>query len=133
MKVLNGENNEPQMNAPSRACLRHALRTAGRIHVCPRAYVSMLHGEHDADECRFTIQSPQRTQSTAILAGYIEVQQERYRTRIARIRRISTDTAMDTADPCVSVSSVLSVFYRNISAPTRAHPRLISIKAIGGT
>ncbi len=38
--------NEPQMNAPSRA-------SGGRIHVCPRAYVSMHNGGHDADERRF--------------------------------------------------------------------------------
>ncbi|MCZ7392836.1 MAG: U32 family peptidase [Candidatus Methanoperedens sp.] len=40
------ENNEPQMNAPSRA-------SGGRIHVCPQAYVSMHNGGHDADERRF--------------------------------------------------------------------------------
>ncbi len=74
-----GYKNKPQMNAQSCACLRHALRTGGRIHVCPAGHtclcigftpaVMRIHvwlspyvsayrsgrdaGEHNADERRF--------------------------------------------------------------------------------
>ncbi len=46
---------EPQMNAPSRACLRHALRTGGRTHAL-RSNAWILHcGGHDGDERRFVV------------------------------------------------------------------------------
>ncbi len=43
---MNFKKMKPQINAPSRA-------SGGRIHVCQRAYVSMHHGGHNADERRF--------------------------------------------------------------------------------
>ncbi len=91
-----GKNNEPQINADENSQIKSPQRT----------------------------QRTQRAQSVTVLAGYVEVLQQRYRTRMTRIRRIFTDMI----NPCVSASSVQSVFYRyypasfvekNLSAPRK--------------
>ncbi len=95
--VSAGENIKPQIKAPRVTPLEGASTYAPA-----GAYVSMHRGGHDADERRL------------IFAFYYEkVFPQRYRTRMTRIRRIFTDNF----NPCVSVSSAQSVFYR-ISHPS---------------
>ncbi len=78
------------------------------------------------------INSPQRAQSSQrffmhLLSEFGNMLQQRLRTRMTRIRRIFTDNV----DPCVSVSSVQSVFYyipyciASVSAFICVHLRLI--------
>jgi hypothetical protein len=128
--------------------------SGGRVHVCPaRAYV--LFGSREPlgfglenpqgfgiDERRFIesgiqrifvddidsnlINSPQRTQSSQrffmhLLSEFGNMLQQRLRTRMTRIRRIFTDNV----DPCVSVSSVQSVFYYITSFTARASGLII--------
>ncbi len=80
----------------------------------------------NADERRFVNEpqrfanEPQRTQRAQRFFKRIAPQKTQ-RTRMIRIGRIFTDVL----NPCASVSSVQSVFYRNASAFICVHPRLI--------
>jgi len=87
--------NKPQINADERRFIESGIQ---RIFV------------DDID--RNLINSPQRAQSSQrffmhLMSEFGNKPQQRLRTRMTRIRRIFTDNV----DPCVSVSSVQSVFY----------------------
>ena len=111
--ALDREFGKPQINADERRFVDFNLEHLSEVF--SRKY------------CVNSPQSSQRTLSTAIHAKLFEnVQQQRIKTRITRLRQIFTDNQR------ASASSAQSMFHSNPSAFICVHPRLIFYREMRG-